>query len=107
MHLRDDIFLIGYRVGIIELRDLSKIKPIGEKPDEPLASFNFRQMNDEALVNIRDFDCKNKNESQIAVIFDSSKLAYLDLKSGNCTTELFTPQLLIYGTEGPKSLRLL
>ena len=57
--MRDDIFLIGYRVGIIELRDLSIIKPSGEQPDEPLASFNFREMNDEALVTLRDFDCKN------------------------------------------------
>ena len=91
VHLRDDIFLIGYRVGIIEIRDLSNIKPSGEKPDEPLAAFNFRETNDEALANIRDFDCKNKDESQIVVIFDSSMIAYLDLKSKTYTTELCTP----------------
>ena len=63
IHLRDDVFLIGYRVGKIELRDLSKAKPSGEEPDEPLASFDFRDMNDEALANIRDLDCKNRDES--------------------------------------------
>ena len=91
VHLRDDIFLIGYRVGIIEMRDISNIKPSGEKPDEPLIVFNFRETNDEALTNIRDFDCKNKDESQIVVIFDSSKIAYLDLKTKTVTTELCTP----------------
>ena len=99
--------MVAYRVGKIEIRDLSKAKPSGEEPDEPLAAFDFRDMNDEALANIRDLDCKNRDESQILVIFDSSKLAYLDLKTGQCTTELFTPQLLIYGTEGPKAVRLL
>ena len=91
VHLRDDIFLIGYRVGIIEMRDLSNIKSSGEKPDEPLTAFDFRETNDEALTNIRDFDCKNKDESQIVVIFDTSKIAYLDLKSKTVTTELCTP----------------
>ena len=83
--------MIGYRAGIIEMRDLSNIKPSGEKPDEPLNSFNFRETNDEALTNIRDFDCKNRDESQIVVIFDSSKIAYLDLKTGTLTTDLCTP----------------
>ena len=50
IHLRDDIFLIGYRVGIIEMRDLSNIKSSGEEPDEPLTAFNFRETNDEALT---------------------------------------------------------
>ena len=50
IHLRDDIFLIGYRVGIIEMRDLSNIKSSGEEHDEPLTAFNFRETNDEALT---------------------------------------------------------
>ena len=41
IHLRDQIFLVGYANGIIEMRDLiTKPQLTGKEPDEPILSFD-------------------------------------------------------------------
>ena len=45
IHLRDDLFLVGYVTGVVELRDFSKAKPTGTEPDEPIAAFNALNLN--------------------------------------------------------------
>ena len=65
IHLRENLFLVGYAFGgVIELRDFSKISKTGAEPDEPLASFKPQDEEDSGRFDyMRDFDCKNGDES--------------------------------------------
>ena len=83
VHLRDDLFLVGYGVDIIELRDFSKPIKQSSEPDAPVASWNAHEQNEEDIGNIRDFDCKDCDESQIVIVFDSGKIGFLNLKDNS------------------------
>ena len=82
--MRENLFLVGYAFGgVIELRDFSKATKTGSEPDEPLASFRPKEEEDgNRFEYMRDFDCKNGDESQIVMIFDSHHLGFLNLKTG-------------------------
>ena len=83
IHLRDSLFLIGYAEGgKIELRDLSKIKKDGEEPDAAIHTFTASgtDVEDTGIFDyMRDFDCKNNDESQIVMLFDSYRVGFLNL----------------------------
>ena len=62
--LRDDLFLVGYCTGTIELRDFSEAKSAENEVDQPIASFNASELDSEGRFDyMRDFDCKNGDES--------------------------------------------
>ena len=82
IHLRDSLFLVGYGAAIIELRDLSKAKGDGSEPDPPLAIFDTATVDPEKKFEyLRDFDCKDGDESNIVMLFDSGAVGFLDLKT--------------------------
>ena len=81
IHLRDDLFLVGYVTGVIELRDFSRANPVGNEPDEPIAAFNAAELDAEGRFDyMRDFDCKAGDESKIVMIFDSGAVGFLNLR---------------------------
>ena len=83
--MRESLFLVGYAYGgLIELRDFSKTTKTGSEPDEPLASFQPKADEEENEFSyMRDFDCKNGDETKIVMIFDSHHIGFLDLKTGD------------------------
>ena len=88
IHLRDDLFLVGYVTGLIELRDFSKAKPEGNEPDEPIAAFNAAELDEEGRFDyLRDFDCKTGDESRIVMIFDSCAVGFLNLRNNSFHSE--------------------
>ena len=83
IHLRENLFLVGYAYGgLIELRDFSKASKTGSEPDEPLASWRPQADEDEnPFQYMRDFDCKNGDETQIVIIYDSHRIGFLNLRT--------------------------
>ena len=88
IHLRDDLFLVGYATGIIELRDFSKADQVGNEPDEPLAAFNAAELDSEGKFDyMKDFDCKTGDESKIVMIFERGVVGFLNLKDNTFHAE--------------------
>ena len=89
IHLRDELFLVGYgRQGIIEVRDFSKAKPYGNEADEPVASFNASELDKSGRFDyLRDFDCKDGDESKIVAIYDSGTVLNLNMKDKSYTLQ--------------------
>ena len=77
IHLRDDLFLVGYGAAIIEIRDLSKEIGNDSEVDEPIASFSAT--GSDKFEYMRDFDCKDGDESKIVILFDSGAVGFLNL----------------------------
>ena len=109
LHLRDDLFLIGYgKQGIFEIRDFSKPTRTGTDPDDPIAYFNASKLNSDGTFDyLRDFDCKGNDESKIVAVFDSGTILYLDLKDNkhNCKSLTYNP--IVYGSSGPRQIKLI
>ena len=92
IHLRGDLFLVGYAIGTIEMRDFSVMASSGEA-SKPIASFSAADLQakinanltvhdrfDSKFTYMRDFDCKNGDESRIVMLFDSGEIGFLNLK---------------------------
>ena len=56
---------------------------------------------------MRDFDCKDGDESKIVIIFDSSSVGFLNLKNNSFHAKNMQETVAIYGTQGPKSIKLI
>ena len=84
IHLREDLFLVGYCTGIIEMRDFSQATKTENEPDQPLASFSASELDCEGRFDyMRDFDCKNGDESKIIILFDSGTIGFLNLRTNS------------------------
>ena len=104
--MREQIFLVGYINGIVELRDLSKGQMTGKEPDEPILSFNAEEQGGEIQLGcMADVCCKELDESKILMAFDAGFIGKLDLKTGQFTLEEL-PQKKT-GTFNPRSIQFI
>ena len=86
--MREQIFLVGYISGLVELRDLSKGQMTGKEPDEPILSFNAEEQGGELQLGCMvDVCCKELDESKILMAFEAGFIGKLDLKTGQFTLE--------------------
>ena len=75
------------------MRDLGKTKWAGPEPDEPLAVFDPSKLGEELEEGdmrydyLKDFDCKNADETKIVMVFDSGFIGFLNLKDNSFTAK--------------------